>query len=198
MNRESEWLWIEPIIGSRRISNFCWAFILLLGAFGFFFVGLSSYLGKDLIPFLSSQQILFVPQGVVMCFYGIAGLFLSFYLWCTILWNVGSGYNKFDKKEKVVSLFRWGFPGKNRRIYINFLMKDIQGIRMEIQEGIYRFKSLYENKRSTRYSFNTFWRKINFKRNRRKSGSVSSIFTCIYRRTLNKKKKFKRIFTFFN
>lgn len=36
MNRESEWLWIEPIIGSRRISNFCWAFILLLGALGFF------------------------------------------------------------------------------------------------------------------------------------------------------------------
>jgi hypothetical protein len=100
MNRESEWLWIEPIIGSRRISNFCWAFILLLGAFGFFFVGISSYFGKDLIPFLSSRQILFVPQGVVMCFYGIAGLFLSFYLWCTILWNIGSGYNKFDKKKK--------------------------------------------------------------------------------------------------
>jgi hypothetical protein len=143
MKRESEWLWVEPIIGSRRISNFCWAFILLFGAFGFFFVGFSSYFGKDLIPFLSSQQIIFVPQGVVMCFYGIAGLFLSFYLWCTILWNVGSGYNKFDKKEKIVSLFRWGFPGKDRRIYINFFMKDIQGIRMEVQEGIYPRRILY-------------------------------------------------------
>lgn len=143
MNRESEWLWIEPIIGSRRISNFCWAFILLLGALGFFFVGISSYFGKDLIPFLSSQQILFVPQGVVMCFYGIAGLFLSFYLWCTILWNIGSGYNKFDKKKKIVSLFRWGFPGENRRILIKFFMKDIQGIRMEIQEGIYPRRILY-------------------------------------------------------
>ena len=78
-----------------------------------------------------------------MCFYGIAGLFLSFYLWCTILWNVGSGYNKSDKKEKVVSLFRWGFPGENRRIYINFFMKDIQGIRMEVQEGIYPRRILY-------------------------------------------------------
>ena len=143
MNRESEWLWVEPIIGSRRISNFCWAFILLFGASGFFCVGFSSYFGKDLIPFLLSQQILFVPQGVVMCFYGIAGLFLSFYLWCTILWNVGSGYNKFDKKEKMVSLFRWGFPGKNRRIYINLFMKDIKGIRMEIQEGIYPRRILY-------------------------------------------------------
>jgi hypothetical protein len=54
MKRESEWLWVEPIIGSRRISNFCWAFILLFGASGFFSVGFSSYFGKDLIPFLSS------------------------------------------------------------------------------------------------------------------------------------------------
>nr|YP_010917710.1 photosystem I assembly protein Ycf4 [Encalypta ciliata]UVG41296.1 photosystem I assembly protein Ycf4 [Encalypta ciliata] len=143
MNRESEWLWVEPIIGSRRISNFCWAFILLLGALSFSFVGISSYFGKDLIPFLSSQQILFVPQGVVMFFYGIAGLFLSFYPWCTILWNVGSGYNKFDKKKKIVSLFRWGFPGENRRICINFFMKDIQGIRIEVQEGIYPRRILY-------------------------------------------------------
>ena len=143
MNRESEWLWIEYIVGSRRISNFCWAFVLLLGALGFLLVGISSYFGKDLLPFLSSQQIFFVPQGLVMFFYGIAGLFLSFYLWCTILWNIGSGYNKFDKKEKIVSLFRWGFPGKNRRIYINFFMKDIQGIRMEVQEGIYPRRIIY-------------------------------------------------------
>jgi len=143
MNRESEWLWVDPIIGSRRVSNFFWAFIILLGALGFLLVGISSYFGKDLIPFLSSQQILFIPQGVVMCFYGTAGLFLSFYLWCTILWNIGSGYNKFDKKEKIVSLFRWGFPGENRRICIKFFMKDIQGIRMEIQEGIYPRRILY-------------------------------------------------------
>ncbi|MDF3686124.1 photosystem I assembly protein Ycf4, partial [Enterobacter hormaechei] len=73
-------------------------------------------------------QILFVPQGIVMCFYGIAGLFISSYLWCTILCNVGSGYNKFDEKEGVVCLFRWGFPGRNRRIFLRFLMEDIQAI----------------------------------------------------------------------
>uniref|UniRef100_A0A0E0LJL6 Cytochrome f n=1 Tax=Oryza punctata TaxID=4537 RepID=A0A0E0LJL6_ORYPU len=38
-----------------------------------------------------------------MSFYGIAGLFISAYLWCTILWNVGSGYDRFDRKEGVVS-----------------------------------------------------------------------------------------------
>jgi hypothetical protein len=143
MNYQSDWLRVEPIIGSRRVSNFCWAFIILFGALGFFSVGISSYLGKDLIPFLSSQQILFVPQGIVMCFYGIAGFFLSFYLWCTILWNVGSGYNKFDKQQKIVCLFRWGFPGENRRVCIRFFIKDIQAIRMEVQEGIYPRRIIY-------------------------------------------------------
>jgi hypothetical protein len=52
-----------------------------------------------------------------MCFYGIAGLFISSYLWCTILFDVGSGYNKFDKIKGIVCLFRWGFPKKNRRIF---------------------------------------------------------------------------------
>nr|UPV70984.1 photosystem I assembly protein Ycf4 [Cephalotaxus oliveri]UPV71066.1 photosystem I assembly protein Ycf4 [Cephalotaxus oliveri]UPV71148.1 photosystem I assembly protein Ycf4 [Cephalotaxus oliveri] len=124
-------------------KQFFFAFILFWGSLGFFLVGISSYLGRNLIPLLSSQQILFVPQGIVMCFYGIAGLFISSYLWCTILCNVGSGYNKFDEKEGIVCLFRWGFPGRNRRIFLQFLMKDIQSIKMEVQEGIFPRRVLY-------------------------------------------------------
>ena len=143
MNRQSKWLWIEPITGSRKRSNFFWACILFLGSLGFFLVGISSYFGEDLIPLLSSQQILFIPQGIVMCFYGIAGLFISSYLWCTILFDVGSGYNKFDKRKGIVCLFRWGFPGRNRRIFLRFLMKDIQMIKTEVQEGISPRRVLY-------------------------------------------------------
>jgi len=78
-----------------------------------------------------------------MSFYGIAGLFISSYLWCTISWNVGSGYDRFDRKEGIVCIFRWGFPGKNRRILLQFLMKDIQSIRIEVKEGIYARRVLY-------------------------------------------------------
>uniref|UniRef100_A0A8R7NXC9 Photosystem I assembly protein Ycf4 n=1 Tax=Triticum urartu TaxID=4572 RepID=A0A8R7NXC9_TRIUA len=56
-----------------------------------------------------------------MSFYGIAGLFISSYLWCTILWNVGSGYDRFDRKEGIVCIFRWGFPGIKRRVFLRFL-----------------------------------------------------------------------------
>nr|YP_010362640.1 photosystem I assembly protein Ycf4 [Euphorbia tithymaloides]UNS16595.1 photosystem I assembly protein Ycf4 [Euphorbia tithymaloides] len=137
MSWRSEHIWIELIVGSRKISNFCWAFLLFLGSLGFLLVGISSYLGKSFISLFYSQQILFFPQGIVMSFYGIAGLFISCYLWCTILWNVGGGYDRFDRKEGIVCIFRWGFPGKNRRILLRFLMKDIQSIRIEVKEGIY-------------------------------------------------------------
>nr|YP_011009729.1 hypothetical protein V2547_pgp055 [Sieruela rutidosperma]WPW42988.1 hypothetical protein [Sieruela rutidosperma] len=143
MSWRSESIWIEFITGSRKTSNFCWAFILFFGSLGFLLVGTSSYLGRNLISLFPSQQIIFFPQGIVMSFYGIAGLFISCYLWCTILWNVGSGYDLFDRKEGIVRIFRWGFPGKSRRIFLRFLMKDIQSIRIEVKEGVYARRVLY-------------------------------------------------------
>nr|YP_009434956.1 photosystem I assembly factor II [Lobelia holstii]ATG24958.1 photosystem I assembly factor II [Lobelia holstii] len=143
MKCRSKHIWIEPITGSRKRSNFGWTFILFLGSFGFFLVGTSSYLGRNWISFFPFQQIFFFPQGVVMSFYGIAGLFISAYLWCTISWNVGSGYDRFDQKEGIVCLFRWGFPGRNRRLFLRFLIKDIQSVRLEGKEGIYARRVLY-------------------------------------------------------
>lgn len=148
MNCQSEWLRVDLIKGSRRFSNLGWACILVCGATGFLSVGLSSYIGRDLIPILSSDQIVFIPQGIVMCFYGIAGLFFGFYLWLTIFRDVGSGYNSFNKREGIFSIFRWGFPGRNRRIYIQFPMRDIYSVRLEIREGLYPRRILYLRMRS--------------------------------------------------
>uniref|UniRef100_UPI0030034392 photosystem I assembly protein Ycf4 n=1 Tax=Potentilla ancistrifolia TaxID=714487 RepID=UPI0030034392 len=143
MSWRSERIWIELIAGSRKISNFGWALILFLGSLGFVLVGTSSYFGRNFISLFPSQQINFFPQGIVMSFYGIAGLFISSYLWSTISWNVGSGYDRFDIKEGIVCIFRWGFPGKNRRIFLRFLMKDIQSIRIENKEGLFARRVLY-------------------------------------------------------
>ena len=44
---------------------------------------------------------MFLPQGLVMSFYGVAGLTLALYLWLTIAWDVGSGYNEFNKASGV-------------------------------------------------------------------------------------------------
>lgn len=143
MSWRSKHIWVELIAGSRKTSNLFWSLIIFLGSLGFLLVGTSSYLGRNLISLFPPQQILFFPQGLVMSFYGIAGLFISSYLWCTISWNIASGYDLFDRKEGIVCIFRWGFPGKNRRIFLQFLMKDVQSIRIEVKEGISIRRVLY-------------------------------------------------------
>ncbi|KAF6164332.1 hypothetical protein GIB67_029215 [Kingdonia uniflora] len=132
MNWLSKRIWIELITGSRKTSNFCWACIHFLGSLGFLLVGTSSYLGK-----------FFFPQRIVMSFCVIAGLFISSYLWCTISWNVGRGYDRFDRKNGIVCIFRWGFLGLNRCIFLQFIMRDIQSIRIEVKEGHFSRRVLY-------------------------------------------------------
>ncbi|GFP99642.1 photosystem i assembly protein ycf4 [Phtheirospermum japonicum] len=78
-----------------------------------------------------------------MSFYGIAVLLINSYLWCTISWNVGNGYDRFDKRDGNVCILCWGFPGKNRRIFLRFLIKDIKSVRIEVKEGIYACRVLY-------------------------------------------------------
>nr|YP_010760028.1 photosystem I assembly protein Ycf4 [Cuscuta corymbosa var. stylosa]WEY29958.1 photosystem I assembly protein Ycf4 [Cuscuta corymbosa var. stylosa] len=135
MSWRSEKIWIELIPGSRNGNNFIWASILFLGSLEFLLVGTSSYLGRNLISFF--------PQGIVMTFYGISGLVMSLYLWSMLFWNVGGGYDQFDKKRGVIYIFRWVFPGRNRRILLRFFIRDIRSIRIELKEGFYTRRVLY-------------------------------------------------------
>lgn len=141
------------VVGSRRFSNYWWASIILLGGFGFLLTGVSSYLNSDLLPFINSKNILFFPQGLVMCFYGILGFIFSCYLWLTLFWGVGGGFNEFNKKQGIVRIFRWGFPGKNRRIDLSYDIKDIESIRVEIKEGLNPRRILYIRVKGNTTSF---------------------------------------------
>ena len=131
------------VVGSRRLSNYWWASIILIGGFGFLLTGISSSLNFNLLPFINSKNILFFPQGLVMCFYGVLGLIFSCYLWLTLFWGVGGGFNEFNKKQGIVRIFRWGFPGKNRRIDLSYDIKDVEAIRIEIKEGLNPRRFLY-------------------------------------------------------
>nr|UIS24057.1 photosystem I assembly protein Ycf4 [Myosurus minimus] len=137
MTWRSKRMWIDLISGSRKASNFCWAFILFLGSMGLLLVGISSYLGRNLTSLFPSPEIPFFPQGIVVSFYGISSIFITYYFYCAIWWNVGGGYDRFDTTEGLVYIFRWGFPGRNRRISLRFELIAIQSIRMEVKDGIY-------------------------------------------------------------
>jgi hypothetical protein len=131
------------VIGSRRFSNYWWAVIVSLGATGFLLAGLSSYFKINLLPFTDPTELVFIPQGVVMGFYGVAGLLLASYLWLVSLLDVGGGYNEFNRETGSIKIFRWGFPGKNRQIELNCRIQDVQAVRVDIKEGLNPRRALY-------------------------------------------------------
>jgi len=131
------------IIGERRFSNYWWACVILLGAFGFLMTGFASYLGHSVFVFNANNDINFFPQGLLMSFYGSLGLLLSLYWWLLIFWNVGGGFNEFNKREGFIRLFRWGYPGKNRKIDLYYSLKDVEAIRVEFKEGLDAQRTIY-------------------------------------------------------
>ena len=90
-------------------------------------------LTSNLVTQNKEAIIAFFPQGLLMCFYGSLGVLLSIYWWLLIYWDVGSGFNEFNKKEGFLRIFRWGYPGKNRRIDLLYKLQDIEAIRVETQ-----------------------------------------------------------------
>ena len=138
------------VAGARRTSNFIWGIILSLGGSAFLLTGLSSYFNTPLSPFVSFSTIQFFPQGLVMCFYGTLGILLGAYIGLILLWNLGQGFNEFNLETRQVRIFRWGFPGKNRRIDLQYPIDDIQSIRVEIQEGLNPKRIIYLRLRGNR------------------------------------------------
>lgn len=133
----------RSVLGARRFSNYWWAVVVTLGATGFLLSGLSSYLKVNLLPFSDPTQLIFVPQGIAMGFYGVVGLLLATYLWLVILWNVGGGYNEFNRETEQMTVMRSGFPGKNRTIKIQHPLSDILAVRVDIREGLNPKRALY-------------------------------------------------------
>jgi len=82
--------------------------------------------------------------------YGFLGILLGTYIWLILLWDLGQGFNEFNLQTGQVRIFRWGFPGKNRRIDLQYPIEDIQSIRVEIQEGLNPKRIIYLRLRGNR------------------------------------------------
>lgn len=122
--------------GSRRLNNIFWAVVVSVGGLGFFLTGLSSFLNTNLLFFADSSEISFIPQGIVLLFYGTVGLLLGIFLSLTVWWNFGSGYNEYNRNTQEVKLYRKGFPGKNRELTFKIPFAEVKSIKMRIKEGI--------------------------------------------------------------
>ena len=153
------------IIGERRFSNYWWAIFISIGSVGFLITGIRSYfsfvsqrfssLGSNEISYpldvltnfsteiLTNQNLPFFPQGLLMTFYGSLGILVSIYWWFLIFWNVGGGFNEFNKKEGIIRIFRWGYPGKNRKIDFSYSLKEIDSIKVELKQGLDPQRTIY-------------------------------------------------------
>jgi len=133
----------DKITGSRRFSNYFWSFFLLVGGIGFLLAGISSYLKINLLPFANPTELVFIPQGLVMMFYGTLSFGMSIYILITLLLDIGSGYNEYNKVENLVKIVRKGFPGKNREVLLTYPFSNIRAIGIKITEGLNPTRSIY-------------------------------------------------------
>jgi hypothetical protein len=134
---------IQAVLGSRRFSNFFWAVIVSIGGIGFLLTGLSSYFHTNLLPISHPIDLIFFPQGAALTFYGVAGTLLATYLWLAILLDIGGGYNEFNQNTGDITIFRNGFPGKNRRVELKSKIADAQAVRVDIRDGLSPKRTLY-------------------------------------------------------
>ena len=133
----------DNIIGSRRFSNYFWSFFLFFGGIGFLLAGVSSYVKINLIPFANPTELVFIPQGLIMMFYGTLSFGISIYILMTVFLDVGSGYNEYNRIENLVKIVRKGFPGKNREILLTYPLSSIRAIGIKITEGLNPTRSIY-------------------------------------------------------
>ena len=133
----------DEIIGSRRFSNYFWSVALFLGGIGFLLAGISSYLKINLLPFTNATELVFIPQGLVMMFYGTLSFGISIYIAATVFLDIGGGYNEYNRIENLVKIVRKGFPGKNREILLTYPFSNIKYIGIKITEGLNPTRSIY-------------------------------------------------------
>ena len=133
----------DKIVGSRRFSNYFWSVFLFIGGLGFLLAGISSYFKFNLLPFANPTELVFIPQGLVMMFYGTLSLGISIYIIVTLILDIGSGYNEYNKVENLVKIIRKGFPGKNREILLTYPLSNIRSIGIKITEGLNPTRSIY-------------------------------------------------------
>lgn len=133
----------DKIMGSRRFSNYFWTILLFIGGLGFILAGFSSYFKINLLLFTDTTELVFFPQGIVMTFYGTLSLSISLFISLTILWDVGGGYNEYNKLEKLVKVVRKGFPGQNREILLTYPLNNIKSIGIKVSEGLNPKRIIY-------------------------------------------------------
>lgn len=146
----------ESINGARTINNYLWILILFFFGIGFIFAGISSYLKINFFSSFTFSNINFIPQGILLIFYGTCSILLSFFSIILSYLNIGSGTNIYDVENKVIRISRKGFPtlntklNKNKNIYLVYSFSDVKNLELNICDGLNPTRILYLNLKDER------------------------------------------------
>jgi hypothetical protein len=142
----------EILKGTSRLNNYFWSFILFLFGGGFFLTGLSSYLNfqKQTFFIFNFTEIEYLPQGILLVFYGTCSILLSFLIFWLIKLDLGSGVNTYDIESKVIRITRKNFPVftkkfqlKSSNIYLVYPFSQILKIELELLSGLNPKRVIY-------------------------------------------------------
>jgi len=142
----------EILKGTSRLNNYFWSFILFLFGSGFFLTGLSSYLNfqKQTFFIFNFTEIEYLPQGILLVFYGTCSILLSFLIFWLIKLDLGSGVNTYDIESKVIRITRKNFPVftnkfqlKSSNIYLVYPFSQILKIELELLSGLNPKRVIY-------------------------------------------------------
>jgi hypothetical protein len=133
--------WLIP--GYRRFSNVIWFSLLIIAGAGFLLRGIASYFNLSFQPFFSAFEINYIPQGIIMTFYGTLAIILGFFIFFGFFIDVGGGSNEFNKKNNLIRIIRNGWPGKNRSILLTYAISEIEKIEVFIREGLNPQRIIY-------------------------------------------------------
>ena len=123
----------DILLGSRQISNYFFFRVLFSGGTIFFLIGSPNF-RKSFLP--RTIEIKFLPQGIVICFYGRLAIRFSIYRLFRRFLLVGRGVNEYNKKKEKVYIFRWSFPNTIRRLEFSYLFSEVESIEIESRKQL--------------------------------------------------------------
>jgi len=140
LNQLNENILFEKIEETDKTIKYIINIIMFLGSLGFTITGISSYLNKDILPFLEVRNIIFFPQGLTMLIYGTLGLIFSINQFRILLLKIGEGYNEFNKINGTMTLFRKGQTNEQSDIKIVYQLSDIEALKIEVKTELFNNK----------------------------------------------------------
>ena len=107
---------VEKIISSKHRENTLLSNLLSIVGVGYFLTGVSSFYNTNYLLLPGCETISFIPQGIVMVFYGTVGIFLGMFLnFLVLCFKIGFGVNVYNQKREMIIISRRLFPKFNRK-----------------------------------------------------------------------------------